>query len=135
MADEPAAATTQSARGLDRSRDAASVVARIHAARGRVVVLSGKADSGKTDFIRMWVMPILGEGAVYADCASGIPFALTREASSSRAPLARPEVLVLDSIDRLLRAPGRATRDELERVLLEGSASVVVLVTTEQSLG
>jgi HEAT repeat protein len=118
--------------GIDRSQDANLVARSIRRAQGGVVVLSGKRGSGKSDFIRDWVMPALGGDALYADCAAGIPSVIGPASLSLDQAIGSGKVLILDSVDRLLHSPARPDKETFERIF--AARATLVFVTSDEHL-
>jgi DNA-binding transcriptional regulator YhcF (GntR family) len=104
-------------------RTEAEQVAQILAdARGKVVVLTGKPMSGKSELIRRWVVPLVSRQgrACYGECSSGLPtrFECSGKEKEYEADWkSLPEgTYFLDAFERLFSLDEQARRESIQAI-------------------
>jgi len=122
--------SADAAMASDRGSDAEALTKLILESPAKVVVVAGAKNSGKTQFIREWIIQKLRERqrTVVADCAEGLT-------DVALAALADNCIVVLDSFDRFLRLPDTQRKAGLDRLLSDQRRATAVVVTSSQSLG
>ena len=132
---------------IDRRGLAAQIIGFILGAQSKVVILHGKAGSGKTDLLTRLVLPDLrmaieksGGDVLYGDCAPGLPSVFMGLHSPSSLPeiVATKSIVLVDSFDNIFALGRDEQRDTLDRlfelVLRPDSKVTVVLVTDTRQL-
>ena len=130
---------------IDRGRDADEIRDLILRATQRLIVLHGRSRSGKSDFVRNWLIPRLrlaapGLRLAYGKCDPELP---TEFESASGTiglddALVTPGIIVVDSFDKFLALPRDERREATDRAFSrferEGQRVKVVLITDASQL-
>ena len=142
----PAGNTAEAAAAaiIDRGLDADEIRDHILRATQRLIVLYGRSRSGKSDFVRNWLIPRLRAAApelslVYGKCDPELPteFESVSGTIGLGDALAKPGIIVVDSFDTFLAQPRDERREATDRAFSrfeEGKQVKVVLVTDASQL-
>lgn len=115
-------ATSQHSPGLvDRSKEAESISHLLLSTESKVTVLFGDHGSGKTTFVRQWLMPILGRErpVFFGSIEKGLPETVENhsETVAFRDAISQPGIVILDDFENLF-IPNKADGIELLRKFL-----------------
>ena len=120
----PAGNTAEAAAAaiIDRGLDADEIRDHILRATQRLIVLYGRSRSGKSDFVRNWLIPRLRAAApelslVYGKCDPELPteFESLSGTIGLGDALAKPGIIVVDSFDTFLAQPRDERREATDR--------------------